>query len=72
MGVRYNEFSLPYGKNVIAKAMLCMWCLSVWVGGIITIAYILFGQPVVYLCLPFSLSAFTIFMDERMKAGQHG
>jgi hypothetical protein len=32
IGVRYDEYSNKYGKNVIANALLCHWCMSVWIG----------------------------------------
>lgn len=31
VGVRYNEFSVPYGTNWIAEMLLCTWCASMWV-----------------------------------------
>lgn len=31
LGVAYDQNSQPYGKNVIARGILCMWCASVWV-----------------------------------------
>jgi len=32
IGVRFNEYSVPYGTNVVARLFLCHKCLSVWVG----------------------------------------
>ena len=32
IGVAYDEQSNAYGKNVIASAFVCIWCLSIWIG----------------------------------------
>ena len=32
IGVAYDEHSRAYGKNILASAFTCIWCLSVWVG----------------------------------------
>lgn len=31
VGVRYID-GIPAGQSVVAKAIMCHWCLSVWVG----------------------------------------
>jgi len=36
-GVKYNEFSARYGSNEVANAILCTWCLSVWIGLIVAL-----------------------------------
>ena len=37
VGVAYDESSRPYGKNVVAAMLLCLWCTSFWVGAVIAI-----------------------------------
>ena len=32
IGVRYDEQSERYGKNVFASLFVCVWCLSFWIG----------------------------------------
>lgn len=32
-GVRFNAFySTPYSNTELGKALICHWCLSVWIG----------------------------------------
>lgn len=66
LGVRYDESLQRIGTNVVAEAFTCMWCLSVWVGMVLSIA--LYAMPVlsVWLFLPFALSAGAIVI-ERLK-----
>lgn len=30
-GVKFDEYSRPYGKSQIAQILACIWCTSVWV-----------------------------------------
>lgn len=66
LGVRYDDDLRRIGTNVVAEAFTCMWCLSVWVGLVLSIA--LYAMPVlsVWLLLPFALSASAIVID-RLK-----
>jgi len=64
IGVRYNEYSIPYGTNVVAKGVLCLWCNSVWVGILVTLSHLLIGQLyTTYICFPLSLSASAIIIN---------
>lgn len=31
-GIYYDEFSQRQADNEVGKALLCFWCLSVWIG----------------------------------------
>lgn len=64
IGIRYDEWSERYGTNVIASALTCVWCASVWVAIFLAIAYFIAGSLVVYVCLPFAISAGAIIIDE--------
>ncbi len=66
LGVRYDEDLRRIGTNVVAEAFTCVWCLSVWVGLVLSVA--LYAMPVlsVWLLLPFALSAGAIVID-RLK-----
>lgn len=49
-------------RRTVAGWLTCRWCCSLWVGAILTVAYIVWGN-VVYIALPWSISAFAIIID---------
>jgi len=63
LGVRYDEHSERYGENVVAEALTCIWCTSIWVALVITIPYMLFPATVSLLCLPLAVSAGAIVVE---------
>jgi hypothetical protein len=63
MGVRYDEYSVPYGTNVIGSLLLCVWCTSIWVAFFVA----LLEKPTNILKLlqrTLALSAMAIIIDE--------
>jgi len=42
----------------------CVWCLSVWIGAILTLSAIINERVTILLALPFALSAIAIFITE--------
>lgn len=67
LGVRYDEYSQPYGTNVVASAMLCVWCNSVWVGVFQALATLLSQEVALWIFLPFALSATAIVIDTEIN-----
>ena len=65
VGVRYNEHGVEYGTNELSKAILCLWCNSTIIGLLITLLYLAFKDIVVYVCLPFALSAIAVIIKEK-------
>lgn len=69
VGVRYTKLSPDnmkteaYGANGFARMILCTWCNSVWIGIIITVAFILLPSVTLMACLPFALSTIAIVID---------
>ena len=63
LGVRYDEYNSPYGTNVIAQGLLCMWCASVWVGLGFTFIYLANCKVALGLAFPFALSAAAVLVD---------
>jgi hypothetical protein len=53
-----GEFVLTYPDNFVGHLFECFWCLSVWVGGLISIYISVFpAYPFSLVLLPFALSA---------------
>ena len=64
VGVRRDkETGIFFGKNVVAQALLCVFCTSIWVGIAIAISYILFPSITVMASLPFALSTGAIVLE---------
>lgn len=63
VGVRYDELNKPHGTNVVSKMMLCMYCNTIWIGLVFTVLYLAFDKTFVYVCLPLSLSAAALIVD---------
>lgn len=64
LGVRYDESLHRYGQNVVAEAFTCVWCLSVWVGLALTVAFWLWPVVIGWVAMPFALSAAAIVIDK--------
>lgn len=64
LGVRYDQFSVPYGESVAAQLFTCVWCLSVWVGSAVGLAYLFSPETTVNVCLLPALSAGAIVVNE--------
>lgn len=62
-GVRYNERSEAYGTNVVSKAMVCLWCGSVWIGAGWALLFYFLPGLAPWLSLPFALSAAAIVIE---------
>ncbi len=64
IGVRYDDYSKPYGNNIVANAFVCVWCLSIWVS---LVAAIFLFPHIVWWQYPIAvlaLSAVAITIDE--------
>ena len=67
VGIAWDENSDVYGKNVVAEIFLCVWCMSMWVGVALTIAYVLAPTETFYIMLPFALSAVAAIINEYAR-----
>jgi len=65
LGVRYDEHNWPYGENEIAETLICMWCVTPWIGLIWALFYLLVPDVAFYVAMPFALSAAAILINAR-------
>jgi hypothetical protein len=65
--VRYDVRSEAYGTNVVAKAMCCVWCLSVWTGVAFSLAFLIAPTIILMVSLPLALSALAVGIDKVVK-----
>jgi len=65
VGVAYDEYSAPYGKTWVAEGLLCIKCVSVWVGILFGGAYLLSPIVGISMALPFALSGIAILINRR-------
>jgi len=68
IGVRYDEHSDRYGTNVIAEAFLCVWCLSVWVAGLLVTSWVLLPLPTSLLMLICTASTTAIVIERMVRS----
>lgn len=66
LGIAYDIESNPYGTNELTKMMLCVWCSSVWIGAVLTIAYLSYSE-ILWGILPLALSTMTILIDTMIN-----
>lgn len=54
-----------YGENEFAALFVCIWCMSIWTGLLITLAFWLWPQVTKRALLPFALSGAAILLDKN-------
>lgn len=67
VGVTYDEFSRPAGRNVVARALSCHRCASVWAGAIIALA-VLQTVSLTVVLYALALSAGSILIQTHLEA----
>jgi hypothetical protein len=63
LGIRYDQTSRPYGTNVFSKLWTCLWCISPYIGVLLTFAYWRWSDLTLLLSLPFALSSMAVIVD---------
>jgi len=71
IGVKFDTYSAPYATNWVAEGVLCFYCLSVWVGMLITLFvgggyYLGIENVVLFILMPFALSGAAILLFKRI------
>lgn len=63
VGVKYDDFSFPYGEWFLPKLFSCIDCMSVWVGILMALAYLLLPTTITILSFALCLSMASIVID---------
>lgn len=71
MGVQYDAHSRPIGTNWRAEAILCFYCLSVWIATLVTAALVVGAlshvlEGVLIVLTPFALSGGAIYLKKAV------
>ena len=66
-GVTYDQYSNPVASGQLSEAILCPFCLSIWIGFMVTLfvgaAWLLGAEKIaLYILLPFALSGASTFL----------
>lgn len=64
IGVRYTETNEPFGTNVIAEGLSCIWCASVWFGFLTLLFYVLNPLITLIVYTGLTLSTLAIVVEE--------
>lgn len=62
LGVREDPESKRYGKNWLARQILCPWCTSLFFGSLFAIGYLVWPRETFAIALPFAISAGAILV----------
>lgn len=73
VGVRYNQYSEPYGLNGLADGVLCLWCNSVWFSTALVLCCWFAGEVTSWLVPFYALasSAGAIIVSELLAWLEH-
>ena len=63
IGVDTNQHGLDYGKNNFAIGWICIYCNSIWIGALMAAAYFIWSDIIIWIMLPFALSAGAIIVN---------
>lgn len=67
VGVAYDDFSNPYGTTWVADGLLCIKCVSVWVGTLFGLLYLFVSPLAMAIAYPFALSGITILINRSIS-----
>jgi hypothetical protein len=67
VGVVYDVNGEAHGTNVVGKAIICVWCNSLYIGAAWAPAWWLAPTAATLVALPFALSAGAVIVNEVVE-----
>ncbi len=64
IGIRRSETGSQFGTNVIAEALSCVWCSSVWVSGFVLAMFVVTPRLTLIVSLILTLSSIAILIEK--------
>ena len=69
VGIRYDQQSQPYATTVLSELISCVFCVSIWMGLLLSAGYWLNARLTILVMSPFALSAMAVII-ERVVSGE--
>lgn len=69
LGVRYDQYSVPYGEGMLGELLTCVWCTSMWVGAVVGVLYLVWPVLVGLFLIP-ALSGGAIIVESLLKESE--
>lgn len=69
VGVYYDDNLQRTGSNEVAKALTCVWCSSVWIGGVVGIVYGVWPQTTIMMAFPFAIMGGALIVNRIVGNG---
>jgi uncharacterized protein DUF1360 len=68
-GILHSSEGRPnvWPASFMGELLKCLWCASLWVGALVTIAYLSVGIVTVWCALPFALSAVAVIVSKQVR-----
>lgn len=66
LGVYYDDMSEAHGRNTVAKALTCTWCLSVWISLFAALLSPFSVNILSYWLNVFAISTLIIWIDKQV------
>lgn len=69
VNIRHNAHGRPevWPESFWGELLTCVWCISPYIGALAVVLYFHYGILVVWLALPFALSALAIMINKQVK-----
>jgi hypothetical protein len=69
MGITHiDDKPCIYPDKFLCQLFSCVWCLSVWISGLLTVGYIFLPDVTIYFSVWLGLSTITIGLDKWLVA----